>query len=178
VWRQINLRLAQSPILRLDLQILYLESLFRQPRGLRHRQAEVCSIFSFRLVVSNVYIYLVGTRSSPSRSQSLDLANTGWQSKSVHRSLKPKVLNHHEGRILSNTLIGIRADPNNAAQADMGQTPTLSHTSESFLASNSEARPHSRQEPECSVSVIQKQSNAVLHGFSRVNWDRGEFSCF
>lgn len=177
MWKKISLRLAQSRVLQLDLQILNLGSRFRQPRGLWHRQAEVGSFF-FCLMVSNVYICLVGTRSSPSRSQNLDLANTGWESIPVHQLLNPQTSNHNEGCILSNASIEIRADPNNEAQPDMSQTPTLLQTSESLLASNSKARSQSRKEPECSVNATQKQSNTVLHGFSRVNWDEGEFTWF
>jgi len=86
--------------------------------------------------------------------------------------------NLHEGCILSNASIEIRADPNNDTQPDMSQTPTLPQISESLLVSNSKARSQSRKEPECSVSAIQKQSNTVLHGFSRVNWDESEFTWF
>jgi len=86
--------------------------------------------------------------------------------------------NHPEGRILSNASIEIRVDPNNEAHPDMSQSPTSPQTSESLLAPNPKAGSQSRKEPECSVSAIQKQSNTVLHGFSRVNWDESEFTWF
>ena len=81
----------------------------------------------------------------------------------------------HEGRILSNTTIDIEGDPSNEAQAGMGQASTLPQTSDLFFTLNSATRSHSGENSECSVSVIQKKTNDILQGFSRVNWNEGKF---